>query len=58
LALRREANTDGLENPGSSLQRYRRFTFVRFARSVQVAEYDGVVGEIGSLLKQRDKSQS
>jgi hypothetical protein len=33
LGLRREESTDSLENPEGGLQRYARFTFVRFARS-------------------------
>ena len=44
-------------NPDGSVQRDHRFTFIRFARSIQVAEQHGVVGEIGSLLEQRDKGR-
>src|ERR1017187_5924744 len=57
LPGRRQEGTDFFENARGDLQRQGRLTFVRFARSVQVAEYDGVVVQVGSRLEKRSKGR-
>lgn len=46
-----------IENARGDRHRLSRLPFVRFSRSIEVPEYDGVVGQIGSLLERRGKGR-
>jgi hypothetical protein len=57
LSRRSKEDLDLLENPLGDLKGHLCLIFVRFARGIQVAKRDGVIGQIGGLLEERSEGR-